>query len=235
MQYANGSKPDVFNKVSTEMALAHNAFLRILNAVYAQAIYVAPQDQADFLSYASCLFIAIKCHHEGEETTFFPAVERLSGEVGIMEQNVKEHTQFNDALKRTEEYINECLQDQTQYSGEHLRSLIKVLGPVLRSHLVSEIDTLEDLRKYGEGKMSTLHDEFQAMVNTETVRHSVPAIFNALDRTYEDGLWKDFPPMPWALKWTVQNVFMRWNSAWWKFAPCDPEGYPKPYPYARPA
>jgi hypothetical protein len=65
-------------------------FLRMLNAIHCQAPYVKPEDHHDFLGYTTCLFLAIKYHHEGEEQMFFPAVEKLSGESGIMEKNVSE-------------------------------------------------------------------------------------------------------------------------------------------------
>jgi hypothetical protein len=73
----------------TQLA-AHNMFLRTLNALYVQAVHIVPADERDFLSYAACLFVAMKQHHEGEEEIFFPAVEELSGVSGIMEINVSE-------------------------------------------------------------------------------------------------------------------------------------------------
>lgn len=67
-------------------------FLRTINAIYIQAPYVKPQDQQAFLSYASCLFNGIEAHHHGEEESLFPEIERLTGNSGIMAENVSIRT-----------------------------------------------------------------------------------------------------------------------------------------------
>ena len=51
------------------------------------------------------------------------------------------------------------------------------------------------------------------------------------DRTFENGVWSDKPPVPWLVA-----VFMRWmymsvNKGWWRFAPCDLYGQPKELPF----
>jgi hypothetical protein len=76
-------------------------------------------------------------------------------------------------MGEVEKYIHDCLTGVDTYSGERLRSLIEAFGHVLREHLSEEIDTLEDLRIYGDEKMKTLPDVFQAMVQHETVSLSL--------------------------------------------------------------
>src|SRR5688572_20177548 len=89
-------------------------------------------------------------HHEGEEALFFPAVERLSGEEGIMEVNVEQHHAFGVGLKRFEEYVNACLTKTEPYSGQRVMELVNGFGPILAQHLTEEIATLLALERFGD-------------------------------------------------------------------------------------
>ncbi|CAD0081761.1 unnamed protein product [Aureobasidium vineae] len=56
----------------------------------------------------------------------------------------------------------------------------------------------------------------------------VPFALLNLDRTFEDGIWTAWPPMPGPVRWMMVNMFGSWNWSWWKFASCDAQGNPKP-------
>jgi len=71
------------------MAHAHNTFLRALNSIYQSAPHVhTPTDIRDLLFYGTCWYSMVEHHHHFEETDFFPAVERIAGKPGLMQQNV---------------------------------------------------------------------------------------------------------------------------------------------------
>lgn len=53
------------------------------------------------------------------------------------------------------------------------------------------------------------------------------------DTTYEGGRWASFPPAPWFILALVRNAMYYLHSDWWKFAPLDQQGHPKPL-YALP-
>lgn len=57
--------------------------------------------------------------------------------------------------------------------------------------------------------------------------------FMSHDVTFEGGLWKDFPPLPWVVLFVIRNTVYWIHSDWWKFSPVDRYGQPKPQ-YARP-
>lgn len=80
-------------------------------------------------------------------------------------------------MGKIEEYIHHCLTGTDKYNGDHLVSLIDVFGPILREHLADEIETLEDLRKYGADRMESLPGIFQVMVQHETVSYWSHRIF----------------------------------------------------------
>ena len=56
----------------------------------------------------------------------------------------------------------------------------------------------------------------------------VPFALLNLDRTFEEGMWAAWPPMPGPVRWMMVNMFGSWNWAWWKFASCDAQGNPRP-------
>lgn len=148
------------------MALAHNVIIRGLNSVYVQAPYVKHEDQHAFLLYARNLFHMLAVHHDSEEDNFFPAVEQMAGEPGIMETNVAQHQSFHGGIEALMSYVKKVLDGGEPYNGRHMVELIDVFGTMLIEHLTAEIQTLLNLRCYGAEKMKglpkALFDEGQA-------------------------------------------------------------------------
>jgi hypothetical protein len=100
-------------------------------------------------------------HHTGEEEDFFPHVEELSGEKGIMEVNVQQHHAFHDGLEKFIEYVKSCADGTEQYDGKKVVEHIDAFGKSLTQHLSDEIPTILGLKKYGE-KLSSLPQLMQA-------------------------------------------------------------------------
>lgn len=86
---------------------------------------------------------------------FFPAIERMSGQQGIMEQNIEQHHAFGTGLTLFQEYVHGCLAKKETYSGKKVVELIDGFGPVLAQHLTEEIGTIVALEKFGD-KMNGL-------------------------------------------------------------------------------
>jgi hypothetical protein len=55
----------------------------------------------------------------------------------------------------------------------------------------------------------------------------LPFFFLNLDRTFEDGLWEHWPPIPGLVRWTLIRVVAWKHAGWWRFASCDYNGMPK--------
>jgi hypothetical protein len=53
-------------------------------------------------------------------------------------------------------------------------------------------------------------------------------LFN-FDRDYEDGLWRDWPPIPGPVRWVLIRVAKILHPGWWKFASCDAVGRRKAF------
>jgi hypothetical protein len=52
------------------------------------------------------------------------------------------------------------------------------------------------------------------------------------DGSFENGIWKHFPPIPFLLLWMLRWFFMYKNMDWWRFAGCDLYSRPKELPFA---
>lgn len=132
------------------MACVHNMVIRGLNSIYLQAPHIQPKDETSFLNYSACFYELLHSHHCGEEKYFFPVIEEVSGEKGIMECNVGQHEAFHDGLEKYNTYVQACLKGEEKYNGAKLVEIIDEFGPTLTTHLSDEIHTLLGLAKYGE-------------------------------------------------------------------------------------
>lgn len=106
----------------------------------------------------------------------------------------------------------------------------------LRDHFHSEINTITNLShhprapKEGTGEAARARAVFKTWgKNTVTkagMSDVAPFFILNLDRTAEDGLWADWPPMPAPIKWTLLRVSGSLRGCW-RFASCDAAGQPR--------
>lgn len=52
----------------------------------------------------------------------------------------------------------------------------------------------------------------------------VPFFLMNLDAEYEEGMWREWPPMPALVRWGLVNGAGSVHWGWWKFASCDAWG-----------
>jgi hemerythrin-like domain-containing protein len=228
--------------VAREMVNAHNGMLRGLNSIYQQAPHVSnPKDIQDFLTYCRFWTLWIHEHHEGEETMFFPAVEKITGEKGFMEKNVAQHKAFEGGFKRFEEWFTKAEQDIGSYDGMQARKILDEAGPVLTQHLTDEISTLLALKEYDGEQLKKAMDEFsQEMAKGDKVSLPslmrrlaciwntwltmpqdilYPLVFGTLDKTFEGGnFWPE--EVPFFVFPLVHYWYEKKHQGVWRFNPC---------------
>ncbi|KAL1964137.1 hypothetical protein VTN77DRAFT_7225 [Rasamsonia byssochlamydoides] len=217
-------------EVASEMAIVHNSIIRGLNTIYLQAPHVKSSDFRDFIGYCHCWYEVLQAHHHGEENNLFPWIEEAVGEKGIMDVNREQHRAFLSGVEAYKEYLLSLTGNEEVFSGERLCSIIDSFGQELQDHLEEEIVTLLELSKYGQCvKLRQLWEQEGQQTLSRMLRTgALPFFFLNHDVTYEDGLWKDWPPAPAAVKWAIRHIFSWWNAGYWKFASCDTSGVPQP-------
>ncbi|OLN85425.1 hypothetical protein CCHL11_07994 [Colletotrichum chlorophyti] len=226
------SEPDMFTRVASEMALVHNMIIRGLNSIYLQAPHVAASDTKRFLKYILAWYSLVHVHHSGEEAEFFPTIEKMTEQKGLMECNVSQHQEFHDGLGNFKAHVDACIAGKEKYDGAKLVTLIDGFGEVLTKHLGDEISSLLELRKFGMEKMGELEKRFgeEGEKNMQALGliSGLPFCFSNHDVGYEDGRWASWPPAPRVLVLLVRHVTYRLHQRRWKFAACDNMGNMKP-------
>ncbi|KAI1360613.1 hemerythrin HHE cation binding domain-containing protein [Xylaria arbuscula] len=230
-QLRNGEKPNEFVTAATHMALAHNLMIRALNAMYLQAPHVQSQQEKPFLQFAELWYRVVEHHHRTEEEIFFPMLEEMTGEKGVMQENSKQHDAFQAGLGTFISYVRQCISQEKGYSGEELVHILDGFAPVLCQHFLDEIPTLLALEKYGD-KVKGFFAKFVAEVEKTQQELGVLAgavfVLATHDVEFEGGIHDDFPPIPSVITWGLRNVAWWAHNDWWSFAPCDRAGKMRP-------
>lgn len=153
------------------MALAHNGIIRGLNSIQLQAMHLPVQDHTivqDFLIYCQCWCESMEHHHHAEEQEFFPNIERISGQEGIMDRNVQQHQEFAPGFLAFQEYSRSC--KPREYSGMTLVECLRDFAPALIRHLHNEIDTLLALDVYDSEALRLAYKRFERqLMSTDKV------------------------------------------------------------------
>ncbi|KAF4977381.1 hypothetical protein FDECE_18364 [Fusarium decemcellulare] len=230
-------------KLAAEMSLVHNLMLRGINSIYNQAINVGTRgtdkDKLDFANYAHQWGEMLKEHHETEETLVFPEIEKLTEAPGLMGDSVTEHHAFHEGLVQYQEYLDQVRNGKTEYDGEKFKVIIDSFVPTMQHHLAHEIEALLQLEKY-EDKCdwakwfkTTVDAIMGKQMRTSQFRtDQFPLMMILHDKSFEGGVWKSFPPVPWLVFVVMQWMFFYTRKDWWRFAPCDYNSQPQELPFA---
>lgn len=211
--------------VAREMAFAHNGLIRTLNSIYQQCVHVStPADVADMLKYAQFWCQWIHEHHQAEEDLLFPRIEEVTGNKGLMEQNVSQHHAFEPGFKQLEAWLNACTVET--YDAKKLRDLIDSFGGILAQHLLEEIQTLLGLQEYDGPALKAAWDAFDLEMRKGDKAVVFPMVFGSADRDFEDA--GDWPPVPGFIRMLVHYYFERKHRGVWRFLPSTTWGVRRP-------
>ena len=76
---------------ASHMTLSHNSLIRGFNSMYQQAPRIAASDYKDFAEYCLAWHRCVEQHHLHEEVNYFPEIERVTGQKGVMDGEVEQH------------------------------------------------------------------------------------------------------------------------------------------------
>ncbi|KAE9381189.1 hypothetical protein N431DRAFT_392151 [Stipitochalara longipes BDJ] len=211
--------------IAREMANAHNGMLRALNSIYQQCIYVKePKDIKDLLLYATFWCDWIHEHHEGEETFFFPSVEKITGVKGLMEVNVEQHHAFMGGLDEFHKYTKET--GVENFDGKEMRKIIEGFGGKLTKHLTEEIETLLGLKIYDGPALRKAYMVFDLEMRKGDKSILFPIVLGSADSSYEEGF--EWPEVPGPIKVVIHYWFERKYQGAWRFCPSTTWGERRP-------
>jgi hypothetical protein len=117
------------------------------------------------------------------------------------------------------------LKTPADFSGDELVRTMKTFQEPFEQHFHSEISTIskfsdhQNAPKKGTPEYEAAAETFKAWgKNTVTkagLGDVVPFFLLNLDRTVEDGMWANWPPIPAPIKWGLINLVGAWHSGWW--------------------
>jgi hypothetical protein len=141
---------------------------------------------------------------------------------------------FEAGLDDYKTYLLSLHGQENEFSAAKLMSIIDSFSPALMAHLAEEIPTILSLSRFGSKvpllKLSKV--EMRKASDKIPKTEGLPFFMMNLDRTFENGMWESWPPIPAAIRWPLIRV-IAWQHAgwqhagWWRFASCDYDGYPK--------
>jgi hypothetical protein len=139
------------------MSHAHNVLIRGLNSIYQQGAYIShPLDISDFLFFCSAWVKTVEHHHQAEEKTLFPELEKLTQNPDIMAENKHQHDAFLTGLTDFEHYAESTT--PVTYRWVDAKAKLDVFTPALITHLRDEIVTILSLKQYDSAKLRAVWD-----------------------------------------------------------------------------
>lgn len=224
------------------MALVHNAIINGYNSIYQQALSVKPTDYPDFISYSLAWHAMVTGHHDSEEEVLFPSLEAATGVQGLMDSDKAEHGKssparfnttglisspkaaFHDGMVNFKAYLTTCAAAPGSFSATNLLHLMDTFGPPLHQHLLHEPAKMASLAKYPIDIRALSEKTAKHSIDHTSTVNLLPMLLFNLDLEFENGKWKDFPPVPAPMRWVMVNVIGWWRAGWWRFGSCGADG-----------
>ncbi|KAF7374754.1 Hemerythrin domain-containing protein [Mycena sanguinolenta] len=222
-----GDWEDPFDYQAIEMSLAHNMFIRAINAIHAQAQGIKDKQVKPFAFFCMAFCESLNHHHDIEETYTFPMYNAKLG-ANAMDRNIEQHEAFMGGLTDFNEYVTKVHAGATAYNAATLTEKLNSFADDLVLHLREEISTLESSRLRAAMTEKDLKD---IEATTMKVLKKETSLFTGLPMDlicHDKSTEPRFPPAPKAVIWAAQ-----YGSSWvhndaWAFGPCDINGKLKP-------
>ncbi|KAF8851084.1 hypothetical protein BDZ45DRAFT_601987 [Acephala macrosclerotiorum] len=223
-------KHDLFTSGASHMCMVHNSIFRGYNSIYHQAPHISEADKANFISYCLAWHKFLKSHADNEDNSLFPKTEELLDDKTIFEESHKEHDAFMPGVAKFQQYLLN-LKSPTDFSGTKLLEIMATFQDPFEAHMRSEISTIAALAQHqrtpkeGSEEEKSTQAAFDTREGNAIVKAGVtdvlPFFLFNFDSEYEDGLWRDWPPIPGLARWGLISVARVMHPGWWKFASCD--------------
>jgi len=232
-----GSRPDVPEshacvRVAVEMAMIHNVILRAINSIHQQAPYVPLAQQNAFVRYNTVVFGALSHHHDNEERFFFPELDELLGTKGFAQSAVEQHHAFEAGAQDYKAWLDKVEAKQAPYHAEKLRSLLDGFMPILRQHLVDELELLLDLKSLDSDRLATFAQEFQKGAVKGVDPFLLPFLMGGQDTSYLLDDQVELVPIPFFLRFAINWIFYWKHRDLWQFLPSNMQSVKQPLRYA---
>ncbi|KHN95981.1 hemerythrin HHE cation binding domain-containing protein [Metarhizium album ARSEF 1941] len=228
-------KDDLFTTAATHMALLHNALIRGYNSIYLQAPHVRAGDVSDFAAYALTWHKFLVSHHDDEEARLFPDVVEILRDDGVWANTKQEHGSLLPGLAAFQALLNGT--DAATYDASALRGVMDSFAADLSAHLHNEVAVMADMSAHEnaparQSLRGALAGDMLRAWGKSTVTKAgyvdvVPFFLLNTDRTFEGGVWRNWPRIPAVVRWSLVNLVGMRHGPRWRFSSCDAAGRPR--------
>ncbi|PPR03396.1 hypothetical protein CVT24_012521 [Panaeolus cyanescens] len=218
---------DLKAKVFFDMIMVHNVFIRAMNSIHVNATKVTPEDVPAFIGYCLTAIETIGFHHQMEEETVFPILEKKIEE---MSHNVEQHKAFHDGMETFKQYMLDVREKKETYEGERARELSKAFSEPLLQHLHDEIPTIspEMLSRFDD-EPETLQNMYHRLEEHAKSQPGKLTVFPFVMTHHDVKTSPNWPAFPAPIKWFARNIAPLWNSSFWKLSPYTSRGESQTY------
>jgi hypothetical protein len=135
---------------------------------------------------------------------------------------------FYGGLDKFKQYLEECAaaaDPPALFDRNRALTIMDSFGEALHSHLRDEPPRLAALKVYSAIDLGPIRKatEKDSMDRTSPV-YLLPILWFNHDVDFEDQHWRDFPGLPYPVKWVMVNIIGWWRSNWWRFGSVDRNG-----------
>jgi hypothetical protein len=133
-------------------------------------------------------------------------------------------------IARFQDYLL-SLKSPSHFSGTKLLEIMVSFQNPFEAHMRSEISFIAQLSQHARTPKEGSEEEkatkaaFEAREGKNLLMSGMTDVMSFFlfnyDSEYEDGLWKDWPPIPGPVRWILMSVAKAMHPGWWKFASCD--------------
>lgn len=223
------------------MALVHNSMIRGYNSIVNQLPFIADSDVEGFLDYSHAWAASVHAHHDDEETGLFPNVSIMLKDETIWKDTHEEHVELATRIKTMFDDFVPFFHKKSDAPSpramlEILAKRMEELKEPFEKHMHGEVEVIAGLARHPHAPKEGSEAEKEAKMLFKTwgkntaSKHSLlltSMFFMNLDRTFEEGRWAHWPPMPEPIRWGITNVVGMAFPKFWKFASCDSRGLPR--------
>ncbi|KUJ16689.1 uncharacterized protein LY89DRAFT_707217 [Mollisia scopiformis] len=223
-------KHDLWTEGASHMCMMHNSLFRGYNTIYHQACHISDADKSDFIGYCLTWHKFLKAHADNEDKSLFPRIEEQLEDKTIFVESHKEHDAFMPQVENFHTYLA-SLPTPSSFSGPALLEIMSTFQSPFEAHMRAEVQLIASLASHPKTPApgSKLEKTILETNNTKEgnafvasgFTDVVPFFMFNFEGDYEDGLWKDWPPIPGPVRWGMMGIANMLHSGWWKFAACD--------------
>ena len=133
-------------------------------------------------------------------------------------------------LTRFQEYLAN-LPSPSEFSGTTLLAIMATFQEPFEKHMRNEITTIANFAHHpqtpsvGSDLEKATEADFEkregAALQNSGMTDVLPFFLFNFDAEFEEGTWRNWPPIPAPVRWVLLNIAKFKHPGWWKFASCN--------------